>query len=210
MQKSRLLLVTAFALIAASFVVEHLVNRLELGHAVPIRINDFPSTFGDWQSVRQVPIEESFQEVLPTAQVREQIYQNSRGQQVDFLLLTATDYGDLHDPAACFPSQGWDLSNYKVVQIGREHVDSMDASYLDQNVHVLYWRPDYYVFAPPAEALPRAIYKFYSKHFRHDIGESVLVRIVAENAPSDRAAEESFAAAVQAPLMTLRYQTVAR
>ena len=210
MYRSQILILVTLSTLLLAIAVNVFGEKVELGKAIPMQIAEFPKVVGDWKDIKDVPPPESFTDVLPTAQIIERTYVNKAGGQVDLLLLTATDYGDLHDPRACFPSQGWSLSDEKKLTVGQEQVTDMLAAVDGDQVEVLFWRPDFYSVPTPRSAFARDIYNLYVRHYRKAEGNSLLVRVIASTTPESHADLMKFTQAIQTPLRTLRYQKIER
>ena len=206
MHRSTLFVLICVLMITSAIIVNLLGERVELGRAIPLQITAFPKEVGSWRDVADLPVQPELPDALPTAQVVERDYVNQYNQGVDLLLLTATDYGDLHDPQACFPSQGWALSNPQQVDIGGERVTDMSASLGDQHEYVIYWRPDFYHVPVPQTIIARRVYYWYIKHVRPDDGHSLLVRVIGQDTPDGRAAVLGFTNEIMGPLKQLHYQ----
>jgi EpsI family protein len=208
MHRSQILILVTLSTLLLAIAVNVFGEKVELGKAIPMQIADFPKIVGDWKDIKDLPPPESFSDVLPTAQVVERTYANKAGDQVDLMLLTATDYGDLHNPRACFPSQGWSLSDEKKLSIGEEHVNDMLAAVDSDQVEVLYWRPDFYQVPLPHSAFARKIYSLYINHYRKAEGNSLLVRVIGPSSQEGHVDLMNFTQAIQTPLRGLHYQNI--
>ena len=80
-------------------------------HEAAARLDRVPKVIGDWQS-REVEIPESHLRVAGAVGHISRVYKNSRGQQVQVMLLCGK-HGpiSLHPPTVCFASAGWSLAS---------------------------------------------------------------------------------------------------
>jgi hypothetical protein len=117
MSKSSILPVIACVLVLAATGTNYGLGRLDVPKPHRLPVESFPAKIGVWSGgpVRDVDID--IARALPTAKIFERVYTSPTGEQVDLMLLTATEDEDMHSPQACFPSQGWKLSDIQAIQV---------------------------------------------------------------------------------------------
>ncbi len=116
------------------------VPRLTTAALHPTPIAAFPREVGGWSGS---PDRSGNTPLLPSATIIDRTYQNTQGQQIALMLLTAHDYADFHDPNICLPSQGFTLGDIHKVPLGStgESAFVMRATLRQQKIDVLYWWP---------------------------------------------------------------------
>jgi hypothetical protein len=206
MQKSQIYALIASGIVLLTIGLGRAIGQVDIGEAIPIAIQSFPSQIGPWRVVQKVPPYDDLQEVLPTAQVNEAIYSDASGRSVDFMLLTASRYGEIHDPANCFSWQGWTETGSRQLEVGDQRINEMQVQMQGRQAEVLYWLPDYYHVPTPRSAVGRAILRAYEARRPGLLGQSLLVRIMASNTPEGRQAALDFAQTAEGPLSRLPLQ----
>ena len=119
----------------------------------PPPLIDFPSSFGEWQSVRDIDMEPQVLEMLTPDDVLNRDYIN--GENTATLSLFVAYYktqhkaGQAHDPKVCLPGSGWNPIISKTVEIpASDSNTSFPANYyvIEKDPHkalVIYWYQSY-------------------------------------------------------------------
>jgi len=170
-------------------------------HRLPIET--FPANLGNWKGGPLSDVDPDIQKALPTAKIVERVYTNPLGQQIDLMLLTATEDEDMHSPQACFPSQGWKLSNIQTTQVGSDTATHMTAESEGAKDTVLYWLTGYYPPVPPPNAFLRKVYAVRERLFDRHKNSSLFVRVIMPYNPNNESALTDFVAALHQPLKVL-------
>ena len=109
------------------------------------------------------------------------------------MLLTATEDEDMHSPKACFPSQGWTLSDVKDTQVGGQPLTRMTADMDGQGkLAVLYWLTGYYPPAAPRNPLLQKASVWRTHFMGAHSNMSLFVRITTPDTPLNRRALDCF------------------
>lgn len=171
-------------------------------HRLPVET--FPDTIGSWKGGPLEPVNEDVQRKLPTAKIVERVYINPLKQKVDLMLLTATEDEDMHSPQACFPSQGWKLSNVQGTQVDGQPATQMTATMQGGPPQaVLYWLTGYYPPATPRNGLIRRASLLRNHVMGAHNNMSLFVRIITPDTPLARRSLSEFTSALHAPLQSL-------
>ena len=129
MQKHTLLPVICCALVLAAVGADYGLGQMDVPKPHRLPVESFPAQIGDWRAGPVQAVDPDIQRALATAKIVERPYLNSLGQQVDLMLLTATEDEDMHSPKACFPSQGWVLTNVHDIGMDGQPATQMTAQF---------------------------------------------------------------------------------
>lgn len=204
MPNNALLPLIGCALVLSALGADYGLGQMAVPKPHRLPVEAFPDAIGSWKGGPLEPVNEDVQRKLPTAKIVERIYSNPLGQSVDLMLLTATEDEDMHSPQACFPSQGWTLSNVHDTQVDGQPATQMNAQ-MDESARetVLYWMTGYFPPAPPRNALLRKAYVWRTQSLDKHNNMSLFVRLLAPDTPSGRRGLSDFTALLHAPLQTL-------
>jgi EpsI family protein len=110
---------------------------------------EFPSVFGDWRAVLDVPIEPEIQDVLKADDTLNRVYRSGvSGTSVNLFVAffrTQREGQSPHSPKNCLPGNGWQPVETGLVSIpvsGREEPIAANhyvASHGDEKAVVIYW-----------------------------------------------------------------------
>ncbi len=171
-------------------------------HLLPVE--RFPATIGSWQGGPVNEVEPDIQKRLPTAKIVERVYANPQGQSLDLMLLTATEDEDMHSPKACFPSQGWVLTNVRETQVDGQPATQMTAQIEGgPRQTVLYWLTGYYPPAPPRNMFFQKTASWRGHLMGAHDNMSLFVRIIAPDTPLGNRALADFTQSLHAPIQNL-------
>ena len=204
MPNNALLPLIACGLVLSAVGADYGLGQMDVARPHRLPVETFPATLGDWTAGPVQPVNIDIQRALPTAKIVERLYTNPQGQQMDLMLLTATEDEDMHSPKACFPSQGWTLSNEQNTQVDGQPATQMTATQDGGPPQtVLYWLTGYYPPAPPRDALIRQAAVFRSHLMGGHNNMSLFVRITAPTTPLTSRSLSDFTSALHAPLEAL-------
>lgn len=192
------------ALVLSAVGVDYGLGQLDVPKSHRLPVETFPAVVGDWKGGPVQEVGADIQKRLPTAKIVERIYTNSTNQSVDLMLLTATEDEDMHNPQACFPSQGWKLSNVKGTSVNGQSATQMTADLPGQGrMAVLYWLTGYYPPAPSRNVLLQKA-AVWRTHFTGDHNNmSLFVRLTAPDTPLELSALKDFTSSLKDPLQAL-------
>jgi len=204
MPKSSFLPIIAAVLILTAAGANYGLGKLDVPKPHRLPVETFPVQIGNWTGgpLREVDID--IARALPTAKIVERVYTSATGEQVDLMLLTATEDEDMHSPQACFPSQGWALSNIQAVQVDGDPATQMSAELGDQRQAVLYWLTGYFPPAAPANPLVRQVADARGKYLNRYKNMSLFVRLITSDDPRGHKALADFTLALKEPLGKLK------
>jgi len=204
MPNNALLPLMGCALVLSAVGADYGLGRLDVPKPRRLPVETFPAVIGPWKGGPVQEVGDDIQKRLPTAKIVERVYTDPTGQQVDLMLLTATEDEDMHSPKACFPSQGWTLSDVKDTRVDDQQATRMTADMDGRGrLSVLYWLTGYYPPAPPRNALLQKA-SVWRKHFMGAHSNmSLFVRITAPETPLTDKALASFTASLHDPLKAL-------
>lgn len=204
MSNTPILSVVACALVLGAAGTNYALGRLDVPKPHRLPVESFPAKLGVWQGgpLRETDID--IARALPTAKIVERVYTNSSGAQVDMMLLTATEDEDMHSPQACFPSQGWKLTDIHPVQADGDTATHMSAQLDNQRQAVLYWLTGYFPPAPPTNAFVRKVADLRGRVLDRHKNMSLFVRLISSDDPQGQKALLDFTAAMHSPLEALK------
>ena len=192
------------ALVLSAVGTDYGLGQLDVPKPHRLPVESFPTVIGDWKAgpLQEVPLD--IQKRLPTAKIVERVYTNPTGQTVDLMLLTATEDEDMHSPKACFPAQGWTLSDIQETRIGGQPMTRMTADMDGQGkLAVLYWLTGYYPPPPPRTAFLQKA-SVWRKHFMGNHSNmSLFVRITSPETPLSGQTLAAFMSSLHDPLDAL-------
>lgn len=194
----------ACALVLSAVGADYGLGQMDVPKSHRLPIETFPAVIGSWKGgpVQEVGLD--IQRRLPTAKIVERVYTNGTGPGVDLMLLTATEDEDMHSPQACFPSQGWTLSNVQNTQVDGQPVTRMTAAMDEgQRLTVLYWLTGYYPPAPPRNALLQKAYAWRTHIMGGHNNMSLFVRMTAPDTLLGRRDLAAFTDSSRIPLQAL-------
>lgn len=166
--------------------IQTFVPRLPIAERRLVPVENFPRQVGNWTCREEQPIDKEVAERCPTAHFVQRIYQDRDGNEVQLLLMTATGADDIHDPAICFPSQGWLVESQKDKQVAGQTITDMSAQQNGTELKTLYWYTGYYAPDPPSLAWARKLSESRTKAIGRMEGMSLFVRILAtDSVPPD-------------------------
>ena len=199
-----LLPVISCALVLLTAGVNYGLGQMDVPRPHRLPVETFPATVGAWKGGALQAVDIDVQKKLPSAKIVERIYTNPQGQWVDLMLLTATEDEDMHSPQACFPSQGWTLSNIQETQVGGQPATRMSAQQEGgPPATVLYWLTGYYPPVPPRNALLQKAYEQRTRVMGNHNNMSLFVRMIGSDTPLGRRAMAEFTSQVDSPLQAL-------
>ena len=204
MSKPSLLPVIACVFILAAAGANYGLGRLDVPKPHRLPVESFPAQIGPWVGGPLRDVDIDIARALPTAKIVERVYSNGMGEQVDLMLLTATEDEDMHSPQACFPSQGWKLSNIQVIQVDGDPGTRMSAELGGQHQAVLYWLTGYFPPAPPPNQFVRKIAEARGKYLNRYKNMSLFVRLITSDDPQGHKALTDFTAAIHEPINALK------
>lgn len=139
MQNTKILSLMAPVLVGATLISNYVLGRVQNKPIRHLPVEAFPRTLGRWVAKKDHVIDPEVQKKLPSAHIVNRLYEGENGQQIDVLLLSATEYTDFHDPTWCFPGQGFTVSKPEGFSIGSQAVRMITAERGGSHVRVLYW-----------------------------------------------------------------------
>ena len=207
MHKTAVLTIVGFCSLLVLLCIEFAAERVAIGtpRALPIA-TAMPEQIGQWTLVQTMKPDPEVMRKLPTARVLECIYEDPQARWVDFMLVTASNEEDLHDPNVCFPSQGYVLYNRTKTTYAGVPAFAMKAVRQGQALRVVYWFTGYYPPSPPKTVLGAAMAALRKSIMTKREGESLFVRVMAPDGLSESRSEDSFIMALQGPLTGLLQQ----
>jgi len=204
MPNNALLPLIGCALVLSAMGADYGLGRMDVPKSHRLPVETFPDTIGSWKGGPLELVNEDVQRKLPTAKIVERVYTNPVGQQVDLMLLTATEDEDMHSPQACFPSQGWKLSNIHDTQVDGQPGTQMNGQINGQAPEIiLYWMTGYFPAAAPQNALLRKAFVWRTQSFDKHNNMSLFVRILSPDTPLGRRNLSEFTALLHTPIKTL-------
>ena len=204
MPNDALLPLMGCALVLSAVAADYGLGQLDVPKSHRLPIEGFPAVVGDWKAGPVQEIDADIQKRLPTAKIVERVYTNPAGQTMDLMLLTATEDEDMHSPKACFPSQGWALSDVRETQVDGQPMTRMTADMGGRGkLAVLYWLTGYYAPAPPRNALLQKASVWRTHFMGAHSNMSLFVRITAPDTPRNDRAMAGFTSAIRDPLNAL-------
>ena len=204
MQKYTLLPLISCAMVLTAVGADYGIGQLDVPKPHRLPVESFPAQIGAWQGGPVQTVDPDVQKALATAKIIERTYTNPAGQSVDLMLLTATEDEDMHSPKACFPSQGWTLTNVHNTLKDGQPVTQM-AAQLDGGPPqtVLYWLTGYFPPAPPRNiVLKKAAFLRNHVMGAHN-NMSLFVRMIASDTPAGNQALADFTQELKGPLKDL-------
>lgn len=203
MPNNALLPLICCALVLTAVGADYGLGQLDVSKSHRLPVESFPATLGAWQGGPVRPVDPEIQNILKTAKIVERVYTNPAGQEIDLMLLTATEDEDMHSPQDCFPSQGWTLSNVHHIQIDGEPATQMTAAMEGGRQTVLYWLTGYFPPAPPRNAVLKQAASLRPHLTLAHNNMSLFVRILAPDTPLGQRALADFTASLRDPLRRL-------
>lgn len=186
MQNSKIYVVIALIALTGTLAANRGLRRIEIVQPHLLSIESLPHRFGDWkQKGEDRPTDPSVQAILKTARLLDRTYQNSSGESVDLLLMTATDYADFHDPTVCLPGHGWTLGEKKSLSVGSQAMTQMPLVQGDRKMIILYGLIGSSVMGVQ-NGLPMQKFLSLRKAVTGEGGQSLYVRLIASDTPSGR------------------------
>lgn len=209
MPKYPLLPVMSCVLVLAAVGADYGLGQMDVPKPHRLPVESFPAQFGAWQGGPVQAVDPDIQKALATATIVERNYTNPKymppdAQGIDLMLLTATEDEDMHSPKACFPSQGWTLTNVHDTLQDGQPVTQMSAQ-LDGGPRqtVLYWLTGYFPPAPPRNVFFQKIGPLRNRVVGAHNNMSLFVRIIAPDTPLGRQALADFTHSLKDPLQNL-------
>lgn len=201
MSNNALLPVICCAMVLSAVGADYGLGQLDVPKPHRLPVETFPAQIGSWQGGAVQAVDSDIQNQLKTAKIVERLYISPSGQKVDLMLLTATEDEDMHSPQACFPSQGWELSNVQNTEVNGEPATQMTAQ-LDggERQTVLYWLTGYFPPAPPRNALLKQAAVWRTHFMLAHNNMSLFVRIIAPDTPLGHRALADFTRSLHDPL----------
>ena len=204
MPNTSILSVVACGLVLAAASADYGFGRLDVPKPHRLPVETFPATVGVWKGGPLREPDVDIARALPTAKIVERVYINPVGEQVDLMLLTATEDEDMHSPQACFPSQGWTLSGIQSTQADGDPATRMTAELDGQREAVLYWLTGYYPPPVPPNPIARKVADLRARYLERHKNMSLFVRLIAADNPAGRQALSDFTTALHQPLSQLK------
>ena len=207
MPNGKILSVTACVLVLAAAAADYGLGQVDVAKPHRLPVETFPASLGAngaWQGGPIQDVDPEVQKKLATAKIVERVYSNKAGEGLDLMLLTATEDEDMHSPKACFPSQGWKLSDVHPVSVDGQPATEMSAAFEGgQRQKVLYWLTGYYPPAPPRSAFLRKAASLRDRVVGPHNNMSLFVRIIAPDSPQGNQALADFTTVLHDPLQRL-------
>jgi len=203
MPSDKILSLIGCFLVLTGVAADYGFGKLDVPKPHRLPIETFPVTVGNWKGGSLREVDPDIQKALPTAKIVERVYTNPLGQQVDLMLLTATEDEDMHSPQACFPTQGWKLSNIVSTRVNGDQATRMTAENDGIRQVVLYWLTGYYPPPPPPNAFLRKVGALRERLLDRHKNSSLFVRLILpDNALSGKTMSD-FVAALHPSLIAL-------
>jgi EpsI family protein len=161
-----------------------------------VPVERFPARVGDWKQTAVLPIPDAVRQKLATAHIVDRIYRDSRGRSVELMLLTATRRDDMHDPARCLPSQGWDITDRTTVKVGSVGATRLTIRQNDSLADAYYWTTGYYAPAGSSSPLDNLLLRVRAHVVSRQQCMSLFVRLMAVDDPANDGALDDFATAI--------------
>ena len=204
MPNGKILSVTACVLVLAAAAADYGLGQVDVAKPHRLPVETFPAAIGGWKGGPVQDVDPEVQKKLATAKIVERVYTNPAGEGVDLMLLTATEDEDMHSPKACFPSQGWKLSDVHPTSVDDQPATEMSAAFEDgQPQKVLYWLTGYYPPAPPRNAFLQKAASLRDRVVGPHNNMSLFVRMIAPDSPQGHQALADFTTALHGPLQSL-------
>ena len=204
MSKHTLLPVICCVLVLAAVGADYGLGQMDVPKPHRLPVEAFPARIGDWQGGPVQTVDPDVQKALATAKIVERTYTDPRGQTVDLMLLTATEDEDMHSPKACFPSQGWTLTNVRDTQMDGQPATQMTAQFEEgPRQTVLYWLTGYFPPAPPRNALLQKASVWRTHVLGAHNNMSLFVRLIAPDTPLGNRALVDFTRSLHEPIQIL-------
>ena len=208
MRQDKILTIISFGMLAAALAVHFGVAPLRVAQPRQLAVASFPEQVGAWQSNGDIPVPAVIKQKLPTARIVDRVYVNPAGQKVEMLLLTAARREDIHDPARCLPSQGWQMSNRRTIVVDGQKANAMTISQNGADVDAYFWQTGYFAPARPRTGLEGHLYSLRSRIISRQEGMSLFVRLMSANSPENIGALDSFARQITPDLDQLKRQAL--
>ncbi|MCC6484195.1 MAG: EpsI family protein [Armatimonadetes bacterium] len=166
-------------------------------------VEKFPKQVDTWAMVDDRPTDPEVQKAVPTARIVDRIYQDKNGRLINLTLLTATDYADFHDPNICFPGQGFSLTQERHREIAGQPGRYMVAQRQDVRQQVFYWwSGGAAVDTKYGRNQMGRLLALRDRLMGHE-GQSLFVRLIADDSVEGQAAMKDFLRNAKAPLADL-------
>ena len=204
MPNNALLPLIGCALVLSAVGTDYGLGRVDVAKPHRLPVETFPVNIGSWKGGPLESVDLDIQKQLPTAKIVERHYTSPAKQSIDLMLLTATEDEDMHSPQACFPSQGWTLSDIHDTQVDGQPATQMTATMNGGPPQtVLYWLTGYYPPAPPRNVLIRKVSLLRNHVVGGHNNMSLFVRIIVPSTPLARRSLTEFTSSLKAPLRLL-------
>jgi len=179
--------------VGVTLIANHAVGRIQFTPLRHLPVETFPTQIGNWSAKKTQSVSKEVQQKLPSAHIENRVYTGPGGQQIDVLLLSATEYTDFHDPTWCFPGQGFKISKPEPLTIGNRAAQMMTAQRDGSRMRVLYWWNGQITtkYAYGREQISRLL-ELRNK-FAGERGQSLFFRLVMEDTPDSAEVLKQFA-----------------
>ncbi len=182
-RRSLPLAAACFVLVFGVVAVEYIGGPVSVAHPRKLPVEGFPARLGAWQGGAVAQTDPEIQARLRTSAIMDRQYATGDGRAADVMLVTASDNLDIHDPKDCFPSQGWQLTNFRSKTIQGQGVSLMDAELDGQKMTVLYWTMGVYTPPAPRYAAAQAALALRNKIVPRHEAVSLFVRLMVPQGP---------------------------
>ncbi|MEM9589229.1 MAG: exosortase C-terminal domain/associated protein EpsI [Planctomycetota bacterium] len=132
-------------LIVGSLAVTYIRAGYEKGSVVPPTsdLTAVSLTLGDWHGT-DLPADPRIRDVLCARDGIDRVYRNAKNRDVKVHAVWTDDYIRLHFPQQCYRQSGWELLDWKDVDVQTDGGDSFPARICEfsqdgQQIQVLYW-----------------------------------------------------------------------
>jgi len=210
MRPDKILAVCTFAMLSVGLAIHLAASPIPVAKPRYVPIEQVPAQIGQWTQVSVLPIPDAVRQKLPTAHILDRMYANAQGQTVELMLLTATRRDDMHDPARCLPSQGWNVTQQSHVQLGSQTATYLTIEQDGNSADAYYWLTGYYSPTNSRNSLVSLLDKVRGHIISRQQGMSLFVRLMTADGPSSTASLNDFAAQIEPVLDKMKVASLRR
>jgi hypothetical protein len=180
-------------MLAGALAVHYLSTPIPVAQPRYVPIERFPAQVGHWTLSAVLPIPQAVRLKLPTAHIVDRMYTDPQGQAVELMLLTATRRDDMHDPARCLPSQGWNVTAQRRIRLGNQIATALTIEQDGSSADAYYWLTGYYEPARDSGSLQTVLERVRGHIVNRQQGMSLFVRLMTADNPTNAGALDDFA-----------------
>jgi len=204
MRPDKILSITSFVILAVALAAHFVMRPVPVAKPQYVPIEAFPSQIGDWRQAAVIAIPDAVRQKLPTAHILDRIYTDPQGRSVELMLLTATRSDDMHDPARCLPSQGWNITQRRKLLIGSQPATAITVEQNGSSADAYYWLTGYYAPIRPESSLDSVLSRVRAHIINRQQGMSLFVRLMTADNPSNDGALDDFARVITPALDSIK------